>query len=71
MNERTIHYDDLPCIQADVLLALPHHQIEDYIREARAIMDRAQLIDDRLRAIRMEKIRRECTTYNNCDEVSA
>ena len=60
MNERSIHYEDLPCIQSDVLLELPHHQIEDYIREARAMIDNAQMLHDRLRAVRMEKIRREC-----------
>lgn len=60
MDERTIHADDLSAMQTDVLLELPHHELEDYLREARSTMDNAQMIHDRLRAVRMEKIRREC-----------
>ena len=60
-NERTIHPDDLTATQTDVLLSLPHYELEDYLREARCTMDNAQMIHDRLRAVRMEKIRRECT----------
>lgn len=69
MNERTIHYDDLPGIQSDVLLALPHSEIEIYIREARVLIDNAQLIHDRMRAVRMEKIRRECASTATENEV--
>ena len=64
-NERSIHAEDLPNTQADVLMGLPHYELESYIREARSTMDNAQMIYDRLRAIRMEKIRRECV---RCDE---
>jgi hypothetical protein len=60
MNEQSIHYDDLPCIQPDVLLELRHDEIESYIRESRAIIDNATMVYDRLRAVRLEKLRREC-----------
>lgn len=59
-QERTIHPEDLAAMQTDVLLGLPHYELEEYLREARCTMDNAQMIHDRLRAVRMEKIRREC-----------
>ncbi|WP_309385696.1 hypothetical protein [Cerasicoccus frondis] len=59
-EERTIHYEDLPDTQVDVLIALPHYELESYLRETRAIIDNAQMIHDRLRSVRMEKIRRDC-----------
>ena len=59
MIEKTIHYKDVPSTHPDVLLALPHHELEEYIREARSIQDNAQMVHDRLRAVRMEKVRRE------------
>lgn len=60
MNERHIHYQDVSATSADVLLELPHNELEDYIREARSILDNAQMVHDRLRAVRIEKIRQEC-----------
>ena len=60
MNRSKIQYEDLGNTQTDVLLEVPHHELEDYIRETRSIMDNARMVHDRLRAIRMEKIRREC-----------
>lgn len=60
MNERRIHYQDVSATSADVLLELPHEELEDYIREARSILDNAQMVHDRLRAVRIEKIRQEC-----------
>ena len=59
-DDRTIHYDDLPCADVDVLIALPHAELEAHIRDTRAFMDNAQMIHDRLRSVRMEKIRRDC-----------
>jgi len=56
---RTLHPEDIPATRTDVLLDLPHAELEAYIREARATMDNAQLLHDRLRAVRLEKIRRE------------
>jgi len=70
MDERTIHADDLSAMQTDVLLELPHHELEDYLRETRSTMDNAQMIHDRLRAVRMEKIRRECI-QSKADEEAA
>lgn len=60
MNEKRIHYQDVSATAADVLLELPHNELEDYIREARSILDNAQMVHDRLRAVRIEKIRQEC-----------
>lgn len=64
-DKRTIHYDDLPATAASVLIALPHTELESYIHEARAVLDNAQLVLDRLRAIRMEKIRQKCAMNRN------
>lgn len=60
MNQSTIHYDDLPHMHTDVLLDLPHEELESHIREARSMIDNATMVYDRLRATRMEKIRKEC-----------
>ncbi len=60
MNRNKIQYENLGDTQTDILLEIPHRELEDYIRETRSIMDNAQMVHDRLRAIRMEKIRREC-----------
>ena len=59
-DERSLHTDDLHAIQTDVLLALPHTELETHLREARSTIDNAQLIHDRLRAVRIEKIRQQC-----------
>lgn len=69
-NERSIHSDDIDSIQTDVLLDLPHYELEDYLREARSTMDNAQMIHDRLRAVRMEKIRRECIGTSDSEEAN-
>ncbi len=66
MERNRIQYEDLSGTKADVLLDVTHGELEDYIRETRSIMDNAQMVHDRLRAIRMEKIRREC--IRNHDE---
>ena len=60
MDTSRIQYEELADTNADVLLEIAHGELEDYIRETRSIMDNAQMVHDRLRAIRMEKIRREC-----------
>lgn len=59
-DEERIQYEDIPTTEVDVLLSLPHPELEAYIRETRSIIDNAQLVHDRLRSVRMEKIRREC-----------
>ncbi len=60
MERNRIQYEELADTNADVLLDITHGELEDYIRETRSIMENAQMVHDRLRAIRMEKIRREC-----------
>lgn len=61
-DERYIDYDDLEAAQTDVLIVLPYEELENYIRESRAMIDNSQMLNDRLRAVRMEKIRRECAS---------
>lgn len=60
LDNTMIHTDDLIGIQTDILMDLSHEELEDYIRESRCTIDNAQMVLDRLRAVRMEKIRREC-----------
>lgn len=69
MDEQIFHEDDFAQSETDVLLKLPHHEIENYIREARCTIDNAQMIYDRLRAIRMEKIRLDCICASRRNEV--
>lgn len=64
MNEKRIHYQDVSNTAADVLLELPYDELEDYLRDARSILDNAQMVHDRLRAVRMEKIRQECIGHS-------
>lgn len=59
-TKRTIHFDDLPDIQTDVLIELPLGELEAYLLEAQCAINNAQMIHDRLRAVRMEAIRRAC-----------
>jgi len=59
-TERTIHYDDLPDIETEVLIELPLGELEAYLLEAQCTINNAQMTHDRLRAVRMEKIRRAC-----------
>ena len=68
LDNSMIHTDDLIGIQTDILMDLSQEELEDYIRESRCTIDNAQMVLDRLRAVRMEKIRRECISSEDVGE---